>query len=233
MNAAPESYAGSSLSRDSLSAMIYKSLKSSLMASAFEPGERLNIRRLAVVFDTSPTPVREAVMQLVREGGLELRPGHELRVPVLTLERYLKIRQVRAPLERMATELATPLISDELLAALAKINKQFLEAEDKGRWKEAMSLNTKFHFTIYAACDNEILVNAIENLWLLVGPFLINQYPSANHPHDEDHPHHHLLDAIRRKNARQAGEIVLQGLQKGSSLIVQKLERDAAYAAAE
>lgn len=230
MVASPET--GSGLSRDSLSAMIYNDLKSSLMSSAFEPGERLNIRRLAATFDTSPTPVREAVMQLVREGGLELRPGHELRVPILTVERYKKIREVRAPLERMATEMATPLITKETLSALGQINERFLNAENAGRWKEALSLNTKFHFTIYAASGNEILVAAIENLWLLVGPFLINQYPSDNHPHDRNHPHLHLLDALHRQDAHEAGEIVLQGLQKGSSLIIEKLQRNAAYPAA-
>ncbi|TWI38762.1 DNA-binding GntR family transcriptional regulator [Mesorhizobium tianshanense] len=211
------------LSRDSLSTMIYKRLRSNLMTCAFEPGERLNIRHLAAAFETSPTPVREAIMQLVREGGLELRPGHELRVPVLTVERYLKIKAVRAPLERLATETATPLISDTTLNELARINEKFLSAENKKRWKEALSLNTEFHFTVYAASGNEVLLNTIENLWLLTGPFLINQYPSAIHPHDSAHPHLLLIDAMRRRASREAGEIVLQGLEKGSSLIVKKL----------
>lgn len=221
----------SGLSRDSLSTMIYKRLRTNLMTSSFEPGERLNIRHLAEAFETSPTPVREAIMQLVREGGLELRPGHELRVPVLTVERYLKIKAVRAPLERLATETATPLISADTLGDLARINDRFLSAESRKHWKEALSLNTEFHFTIYAASGNEVLLNAIENLWLLTGPFLINQYPSAIHPHDSVHPHLLLMDAIRRRAAREAGELVLRGLEKGSSLIVQKLTSRQAGAA--
>ena len=214
------------LSRDSLSAMIYKSLRSNLMTGAYEPGERLNIRRLASSFDTSPTPVREAVMQLVREGGLELRPGHELRVPILSVDRYVKIRQVRAPLERLATELTAELIGEATLRDLTEINQLFLDAENGGRWKDALSLNAKFHFTIYANCGNELLVNAIENLWLLSGPFLINQFPSAIHPHDDQHPHLRLIDALRRHAASEAGEIVIRGLEKGSALIIEKLKQD-------
>lgn len=211
------------LTRDNLSAMIYRRLRSNLMSGALEPGERLNIRNLATEFDTSPTPVREAIMQLVREGGLELRPGHELRVPVLTVERYLRVREVRAPLERLATEMAVPLISEAALDGLARINQTFLVAEREKRWKEALSLNTRFHFAVYAASGNDVLVNTIENLWLLTGPFLINQYPAAIHPHDNKHPHLLLIDAMRRRAAREAGEIVLAGLEKGSSLIVTKL----------
>lgn len=212
------------LSRDNLSTMIYRRLRSSLMTGALEPGERLNIRNLATEFDTSPTPVREAIMQLVREGGLELRPGHELRVPVLTVERYLRVREVRAPLERLATEMAVPLISETALADLARINQMFLAAEKEKHWKEALSLNSRFHFAVYAASGNDVLLNTIENLWLLTGPFLINQYPAAIHAHNGKHPHLLLLDAIRRRAAREAGEIVLAGLEKGSSLIARKLE---------
>lgn len=221
-----EDQASMGLSRDSLSAMIYDSLKSNLMTSAYEPGERLNIRRLAISFDTSPTPVREAVMQLVRDGGLELRPGHELRVPILSVDRYLKIRQVRAPLERLATELAAPRISNDVLAKLAQVNDKFLAAEEAGHWKVALSFNTEFHFLVYATSGNEILVKAIENLWLQTGPFLINQYPSAIHPHDEHHPHLELIDALRRRASAEAGEIVLRGMEKGSALIIDKLKRD-------
>jgi DNA-binding GntR family transcriptional regulator len=36
---------------------------------------------------------------------------------------------------------------------------------------EALAANPGFHFAIYRASDNEILVGAIENLWFLAGPF--------------------------------------------------------------
>lgn len=217
------------ITRDSLSGKIYDDLRSSLMTGAFEPGERLNIRRLASDYDTSPTPVREAVMQLVREGGLELRPGHELRVPVLSLERYIKIREVRAPLERLAAELAASKITKEELSRLAKANENFMRAEKQKRWKEALAFNKEFHFTIYGASRNDVLVNTIENLWLLSGPFINNQYPSAILEHDKNHPHTLVVDALRRGAAREAGKIVVDEMMSGSCLIIEKVRRDPTY----
>jgi DNA-binding GntR family transcriptional regulator len=146
-------------------------------------------------------------------------------VPVLTVERYLQIREVRAPLERLATEMATPLVSEQALGELARTNSDFLAAEESKRWKEALSLNTMFHFTVYAASGNEVLLNTIENLWLLTGPFLINQYPSAIHPHNSKHPHALLLDAMRRRSPKEAGDIIIAGLEKGASLITKKLAK--------
>lgn len=213
------------ISRDSLSAKIYRDLRAQLMGGAFDPGERLNIRKLAFAYETSHTPVREAVMQLVSEGGLELRPGQDLRVPTLNIEGYAKIRQVRAPLEKLATEMAVPLISASQFNALKRINAAFFEAEERQKWKDALKLNTEFHFKIYGCCGNDILIRTIENLWLLTGPFLINQYPSPIHPHDAEHPHMQLLRAIREKDPETAGDVIFRGLDHRSSLVIEKLKR--------
>src|SRR4051812_41700946 len=59
------------LSRDSLSERIYAHLRLELLTGLHAPGTKLSIRRLASELNTSPTPVREAIFQLVREGALE------------------------------------------------------------------------------------------------------------------------------------------------------------------
>ena len=45
------------------------------------------------------TPVREAIMQLVREGGLEMRSGQSITVTRLSLTRYRELREIRLFLE--------------------------------------------------------------------------------------------------------------------------------------
>ena len=59
----------------SLSAQIYAQLKHQLMAARLQPGDRLKIRDLARTLGTSETPVREALLQLVRDGALEMKAG--------------------------------------------------------------------------------------------------------------------------------------------------------------
>ena len=217
------------IARDSLSAKIYQRLRSDLMTGRYSPGERLNIRRLADTYETSATPVREAMMQLVREGGHELRPGHQLRVPVLSISRYVDIREVRGPLERLATERAAALITETGLAKLEALNDAFFQAEDEDRRKEALALNLEFHFTIYRASGNQVLVNTLENLWLLSGPFINNQYPNASQEHSVNHPHLLIIDALRRRAPGEAGEMVVQDMRVGSHLILDKLKSDPNY----
>jgi DNA-binding GntR family transcriptional regulator len=212
------------LSRDSLSERIYARLRVALMTGVYESGAKLNIRGLAAQYQISPTPVREAVMQLVREGALELRLGHQPRVPVLTIPHYIKIRETRAPLERLATELAAINVTDTLLHKLREYHNRFVQAEIDLRWKDALAANQEFHFEIYRTSQNEILVGVIENLWLLAGPFINNQYPNIRRGSSEVHPHLMIIDALSRKSPSEAGELAVRDLREGSYLILENMK---------
>jgi DNA-binding GntR family transcriptional regulator len=212
--------------RTSLSEKIYVDLRLALMSGAYEPGARLNIRKLAAAHMTSATPVREAIMQLVREGALKLQLGHQPRVPVLTPPQYVKIRDTRAPLERLAAELASVHVTDEMLGRLAELHQAFGQAEQRESWKEALGANQEFHFTIYRASGNDVLVRVIENLWLLSGPFITNQYPAVRLGRSEAHPHVLIIDALRRQAPGEVGDLVVHDLRQGSFLILEHLRRD-------
>jgi DNA-binding GntR family transcriptional regulator len=214
------------LSRDSLSERIYARLRVALMTGVYESGAKLNIRGIAAHYEISPTPVREAVMQLVREGALELRLGHQPRVPVLTIPQYINIRETRAPLERLASELAAVHATDALIESLRASHARFVQAERDQKWKEALVANQEFHFAIYRASQNEVLVSVIENLWLLAGPFINNQYPNIRRANSEFHPHLLIIDALSRKSPSEAGELAVRDLREGSYLILKDLKAD-------
>jgi DNA-binding GntR family transcriptional regulator len=219
---APEAQ-DSTANRSSLYEKIYTQLRLGLMSGVYEPGDRLNIRKLGITSQTSPTPAREAVMQLVREGALELKPGHQPRVPVLTADQYIKIREVRVPLERLATELATIHVTDEMLDHLIKLDQQFVDAERRGSWKEATSTNQEFHFFIYNASGNDVLVRTIENFWLLTGPVVHKQYVSSSRLPSDSALHTQIIDALRRRMPNEAGDLVVQDMREGSSAILEQL----------
>ena len=71
-------------SRDNLTSRVYDQLRIGLMSGSFWPGQRLRVREVAAAMEVSDTPVREAMMQLVREGGLEMRSGQTINVVKLS-----------------------------------------------------------------------------------------------------------------------------------------------------
>ena len=223
----PDAVGSSSLNRHSFADRIYSQLRTALMAGLYEPGSRLNIRRLAIVYETSQTPVREAIIQLVADGALELKLGHQPRVPILTIPRYIEIRETRAPLERLAAELSTVNITRRDIEFLEQQQVEFLRAEAEQDWKKALATNQAFHFAIYRKSNNQVLIKFIENLWLLAGPFVNNQYPYSKKPAFDVHPHELIIDALKRRSPTEAGELVVRDLREGSYRILEKLKHEA------
>ena len=109
-------------SRENLASQTSSQLRDALMAGRFWPGQRLRIRELANAMGVSDTPVREAIIQLVRDGGLEMRPRQSINVVKLSLPRYLEVRDIRFMLEGLATEKAAARLSKRELDQLVHLH---------------------------------------------------------------------------------------------------------------
>jgi DNA-binding GntR family transcriptional regulator len=187
--------------RINLSGQVYTALRSALLEGRLWPGQRLKIRDLASAMQVSETPVREAVMQLVRERGLILQSNRSFTVPRLSLGQYLELRRIRLELEGLAAAVAAEHVATADLARLEDIHAEMVAAQANNIWSEAVRLNWHFHALIYRRAEMPELLNIIEGLWLRTGPLLNYQYPHAVPSYPGRHRH---LDAIDRLRARDA-----------------------------
>src|SRR3984885_7670448 len=181
--------------RDNFSSRVYAQLREALMAGRFWPGQRLRIGELALAMGVSQTPGGEAIMQLVRGGGLEIRSSQAITVANLSLTRYKELRVVRLLLEGLATEKATPLITSSELTRLAELHAELIAAERSGDSETATLANFHFHFLIYRASQMSDLVAILESVWLRNGPLLKYLYPHAPPTYPGQHQHLILMDA--------------------------------------
>src|SRR4030095_17061574 len=94
-NSAPDALTRGGGEARSRSDRVYRQLRERLMRGILKPHQRLRIRELAAALGASETPVREAIFQLVRDGGLELKPPHYMRVRRLSLAEYFALRDIR------------------------------------------------------------------------------------------------------------------------------------------
>ncbi len=184
--------------RENFTTRVYKQLREALMAGRFWPSQRLRIGELAVAMGVSQTPVREAIMQLVREGGLDIRSSQSITVANLSLSRYKELREVRLLLEGLATEKATPLITVRRIgAARSRFTSELIAAERSGDYETATLANFHFHFLIYRASQMSDLVAILESVWLRNGPLLKYLYPYAPPTYPGQHQHLTLMEALR------------------------------------
>ncbi|BBK42565.1 GntR family transcriptional regulator [Allostella vacuolata] len=212
------------LERESLTARVYGELRAALMEGRFWPGHRFKIRELAAAMRVSETPVREALMQLVRERGLEMHAGRSITVARLSLAQYLELRTIRLMLEGLAAETAATRIGPDGIATLAAAHEELVAAERAGRWRAAIRANWRFHHTLYRAAAMPELLALLEGLWLRNGPLLNYLYPHAMPTYAGRHRHLEVLDALARRDAVQVRAAIQADTIEGGRLLVQLLE---------
>jgi DNA-binding GntR family transcriptional regulator len=161
-----------SLPKDTLRDRVYEGLRETLLRGGFAPGEALTVRSLAAAFGTSPTPVREALQQLVAESALEAEPNRSYRVPQISRDSFLEIRDMRAELEGLAAEKAALLIRPGEIRRLELAIERMAKAIAQQDVKAYLAANQDFHFVVYIASRSPILLRTIRALWMQIGPCL-------------------------------------------------------------
>jgi DNA-binding GntR family transcriptional regulator len=78
---------------------IYLTLRTDIIRMRLQPGERLSEKELGLRFGTSRTPVREAIVRLVEDGLIEVRPQRGTYVARISLQAVRRARFVRSALE--------------------------------------------------------------------------------------------------------------------------------------
>src|SRR5256714_3928878 len=102
-------------------------LEEAIVSGEIAPGTVLRQEQLSEQYSVSRTPVREALRRLAALGLVSFVPNRGVRVRTLSREELREAFLVRAELESLATELATPKIGEEGLRALADAARRVSE----------------------------------------------------------------------------------------------------------
>jgi DNA-binding GntR family transcriptional regulator len=161
----------------SLRSQVYDWLRDALTTGRFTPGQKLSFRFIAGTLGVSLTPVREAIRRLVAEGAFEMRPSRSIRVPLMTRDRILELRDIRLAVEGLAAEKAAAVATREQTAQLRRIANELLAARSRGDTAADRAKIREFHFALYAIAGQPTLLRVIEGLWLQTGPYMNLLYP--------------------------------------------------------
>jgi DNA-binding GntR family transcriptional regulator len=212
------------LTRTSLNERVYETLRAALLEGRLRPHQRLKIRDLAATMGVSETPVREAVMQLVRERALTLQTSRSLTVPRLSAPQYLELRQIRLELEGLAAAHAVEHVSARDITALAKLHERLLKAEETGHAAEAVRNNWHFHARLYEVAAMPELFHLIQGLWLRNGPLLTYLYLHAAPTYPGRHRHLDVLDALRARDGAGVRAAVQADMIEGGAGLLRLLQ---------
>ena len=199
-----------SAARESLSQRAYLRIRSSLIHSELPPGQRLVLRPLAAELRLSPTPVREALLRLVSEQALALDERGSAIVPVIGVEEFREIIDIRCDLEGRAAARAAVRASPAEIEQIAA----FVQASNRIEGPAPLSRDAELHRAICRAARSPLILRILEGIWMRVGPVYALEFRHAAPA--QGRRHERLLEALRAGDAEGAREAVIADLRASS-----------------
>ena len=153
---------------------IYKDLRRSIIMAHCKSGSRLVVKEIAERYDTSVTPVRDALQMLSHEGLVTIKPRSGYYVTALTLKQLRDILDMRRILELAAIEKAVLRITPEQLDELRTVHAGYT-GEDDVSYERYTEENQKFHYLIAVASGNIVLAKEIKKIHDRLARFMVVQ----------------------------------------------------------
>lgn len=206
------------LEHENLGDTVYRRLCEALMRGKFAPGTRLTIRELAASLGTSVTPVRDAILRLIQDKALIQKTPRDVRVPILTPERYCEIRDIRVRLEGLAVSRAAVMATQSDIDRLWSIINRNEAALKKQHWQDALECNQLFHSSFADIAAMPSLATIQNTLWLQMGPLIAGVYEHGGRVMIEDH--YQVVKAIEARDAKMAEKALTKDILDASALIL-------------
>ncbi len=148
------------IKRDSLRDQVRESLREKIVEGHLSPGEPLPESDLSAALGVSRTPLREALLQLEREGMVRSAPARGFSVAPLTAAEVDELFPIVGALHALALRQAgTP--TAELLELLRGVN---MTIGQPGPPEGVFNQDLKWHGLLIARCPNRRLIALIDSL---------------------------------------------------------------------
>jgi DNA-binding GntR family transcriptional regulator len=200
---------------------IVDQLRRLILSGELERGERLPQDELASRFNSSITPVREALRALEAEGLAVSVPHRGTRVAALDFERVKANYLVRRLVEAYALRRAVTRISARDLRLVRAIVEEIETSTAAGNSELARDANRRFHFFFYDRCGIPALSAQIAQLWATFPWDLALSSPERSTQSSAEH--RELLAAVETGDADLAAACVEMHIAHGFAAITRRL----------
>lgn len=208
-----DSRAGSAAS---LGDYVYESLRGRLRDGRLQPGDRLNVVKLAEELGVSRTPVQEAMNRLERDGFLAFQPRRGAIIIELEPGQAAELYVMREMLHGKAARLAAQHASEvEIRTLWDLLNAQAQSVKDI---PEFIRLNQLFHDAIFQMAHNRYLLQAVNMFHSSLALLRSTHYFVPGRPETAYSEHVAIFEAIKRHDSDGAEKAMLEHIQASEHL---------------
>lgn len=193
-------------------------LRNRICNGDFQPETILSPADLAKHIGVSPTPIREALIELARDGLLNNAPNRGFLVPPFSAAEVGEIYPLMRALEALALRSAPPTAAQ--LDKLVEINSAYTLAEGT----RLADLDVEWHVELLRGCNNATLLELIDQLRWRIRRYEIDYLREHRWSTQAPVQHHAMVLALRRGDLDRAAELLALNWQQGFDLIATGLK---------
>jgi DNA-binding GntR family transcriptional regulator len=202
----------------------YEALRRLVLDNVLPAGEQLLEQEAALKLGMSRTPVREAMQRLARDGMVEIRPRHGMRVLPISADDMAEIYDLLYGLESTAAEIVAERgISTAQLDALEKAVADMdvaLAAGDLESWAAA---DERFHLLLVELTGNGRLIEAVATYWDQAHRVRVATLRLRPRPARSNEDHRALVEAVRARDSKRAREVHSEHRKRSGQMLVELL----------
>ena len=194
---------------------IFRQLRRSIIMGHHRPGERLDIEELAARFETSVTPVRDALQMLGQEGLVSIRPRSGYFVASMTVKQLRDLLDLRKILELSAVEQAAARITQEQITTLRTVHAGYTGDDDES-YDRYTDENRRFHYCVALASGNHELAEMIGHLHDRLARFMVLRHAGKS----QEATHARIVDALEAHDVDLARQALLEDIESSRDAIL-------------
>jgi DNA-binding GntR family transcriptional regulator len=150
--------------RTSLREQVADALRAAVVSGEMRPGRVYSAPTLAAQFGVSATPVREAMLDLAKQGLVEVIPNKGFQVTKISDTELDQITEIRLWLEPPAAAIAATSARPDDVATLTPLAQAVVDAAGQGDLISYLKADLEFHSRLLALAGNRRLVGIVTTL---------------------------------------------------------------------
>jgi DNA-binding GntR family transcriptional regulator len=179
---------------------VRRALEAALVAGELKPGELYSAPLLGERFGVSATPVREAMLALVKDGFVIAERNRGFRVIEMSERDLDEISQIRLMLEVPATVEVVKIISPGVLDRLDAIADEIVDAAARGDLIDYLDADRRFHVELISQLGNGRLTELVDRLRRQTRLFGLDALAVTGRLVASAEEHHELVQAMRARD---------------------------------
>lgn len=185
---------------------VYREIKEAILTGKIPSDIIFTEAQLSELLNTSRTPVREAVQDLLKEGLVVTIPRKGLQVKTITPIEKEQIQLLRTTIETTIIYKAAKVMSEVDINRMKSIYQKQLEARDENNTLRFLELDHAFHAVPFKALRYELgqqLLGNLKDMTHLIGLKALKKYGRMNEVLQE---HEAIIERLEAKDSAGAAE---------------------------